>query len=1226
MKTSKLVIGAVMVFLASQVVAQTTDDNSCGFTQILEKELAEDTVFHRSWMAFEQLLQQHQAMPAQRNEELFTLPIVVHVIHTGEPYGTTANIPDEQIYSSIVALNEDFRKLPGTNGDGIGVDTGIEFCLATRDPQGNPTNGIVRVDGSNVPGYLDAGIRANGSTGAEEIAVKSLSNWPYQDYLNIWVVTQIEGNGAQAGTQGYSRFPVNSIVDGVVVVYNAIGTEGNIKAFTALNRVVTHEVGHYLGLYHTFHSTNSCTPESNCAAQGDRVCDTPQTTYSPPCTTVACGQQMVENYMDYSAQTCMNAFTDGQRTRMRNTIITQRGSLIESLGCTPVSDHDAGITAIFNPVGSTCSPNVSPLVRLTNFGSSPLTACTIHYSTNNETFASYNWTGNLASGSITDVALPSILGIAGSNTFSAWTSDPNGQTDEHPANDEAETSFTVTSGSTVTLNISVDFFGLETTWAIEQNGTVFATGGPFINNAQGTVFTSNVCLPEGCYTLWMYDSFGDGMSFTQGTYSLVNEDGLVLANGGGNFGHEIDHLFCVDAPEEVLPEPPVASFTSSAVAGCGSLTVNFTNNSTGAESYVWSFPGGTPSSSTLANPTVTYNSVGTYNVTLTATNQGGNATSNHPGLIQVNAIPVISLSPSPAGCGEPNGSIAASATGGSGLTYAWNTGQSGANISGLTQGEYTVTVTNSAGCSSQATTNVTATGAPELSIVATSPTCNGTANGTLEALASGGLPPINYMWSNGSTGPEINNLAAGNFTVTATDAAGCVATASHQLTAPSELNVSIFKSDITCNGMQDGSVSATATGGTPPYNYQWAGGANSAFMINLAPGTYSIGVNDANGCQTTNAVQLFEPSAISVTIDNITDESCNGNDGSVIVNAMGGSAPLSISWSSGDLGQLLSGASSGTYTATVTDANNCTSSIECTIGFDCDTTVPTTRLSDEFCGSENLYLHQMIACIPVEGAGMYQWRFQEPESGLIAEGYTNGNNQFFRLDQVSPYLGYGVELTVNIRVLNTDEIWSEWGESCTVKLAEAIPLTQLTSDDCQAPMIQPESSISAQIIAGAQSYEWQFSDGLTTLTAESPLPQITLNSAIGLIEGHVYEVRVRSKVADQWSEFGTACMLHYGQETSVNTVASVAENIRFWPNPSQGEHLFMGYRNLVQGHDVIELEVYDGSGRLVENKTLSITPPHGELTISFRSRLSSGMYFLKARMSGRIFEEKIIIQ
>ncbi|MEO0404407.1 MAG: M43 family zinc metalloprotease, partial [Bacteroidota bacterium] len=303
-------------------------EHQCGSHDIMSKMMEEDEGFLRRVFILNRKIQMQQASGEERSNTIHSIPVVIHVVHEGEPIGQGSNISDEQIFSAMDALNEDFRKMTGTNGDGDGVDVRIEFCLAKRTPEGEATNGIVRIDGSIVPNYAEEGIRASGEVGAIELDIKGLSTWDRESYMNVWIVNEIEDNDALNGIQGYAYFPVDHPVDGIVVLHNAFGTVGNIKPNTALNRTFTHEVGHYFGLYHTFHDTDDCDDEINCDVQGDRVCDTPVTPLAVSCANPACGNQQVENYMDYTAESCRNMFTQGQKDRMRNALELERTSLL----------------------------------------------------------------------------------------------------------------------------------------------------------------------------------------------------------------------------------------------------------------------------------------------------------------------------------------------------------------------------------------------------------------------------------------------------------------------------------------------------------------------------------------------------------------------------------------------------------------------------------------------------------------------------------------------------------------------------------------------------------------------------------------------------------------------------------------------------------------------------------------------------------------------------------
>lgn len=243
------------------------------------------------------------------SSHVMVIPVVVHVIHNGG----TENISDAQVQSQIDVLNEDFRKITGTNGDGNGVDTEIEFCLAKKTPDGKCTNGIVRIQSafSNHQTY-------------QRSMLKQLSCWDNTRYLNVYVVKSINGS---SGTLGYSSFPGGPPdEDGIVVRHNYFGRIGTAAA--SIGRTTTHEIGHWFGLYHTFNGgcgTDMC-------ADGDYVCDTPPAA-SPNfgCPTInSCSidfpdvNDQIQNYMDYSDDNCKNMITIGQKTRIHATLNTIR--------------------------------------------------------------------------------------------------------------------------------------------------------------------------------------------------------------------------------------------------------------------------------------------------------------------------------------------------------------------------------------------------------------------------------------------------------------------------------------------------------------------------------------------------------------------------------------------------------------------------------------------------------------------------------------------------------------------------------------------------------------------------------------------------------------------------------------------------------------------------------------------------------------------------------------
>ncbi|WP_420388412.1 M43 family zinc metalloprotease [Roseivirga sp.] len=270
-------------------------------------------------------------LPDPKEPEVYRIPIVIHVLHMGDPVGQGDNLSMERIKSQIRVLNEDFRRKPNTNGfndDHLSKDAGIEFYLAQIAPDGTSTNGVNRVDINSQPPPGFGGNRI--AMGAHYIM------WDPEKYLNIWTWPGVKDTGV-----GEARFPVSDLpgledeaymvipgvdnlsgfpielVDGIAITSMHFGVSDLDSPYN-LGRTGTHEMGHFLGLLHIWGDDEH---EGTCEA--DDFCDdTPPTkirTLGSPNNLLACdgSAAMVENYMDYTDDIMMNKFTKEQIARMR---------------------------------------------------------------------------------------------------------------------------------------------------------------------------------------------------------------------------------------------------------------------------------------------------------------------------------------------------------------------------------------------------------------------------------------------------------------------------------------------------------------------------------------------------------------------------------------------------------------------------------------------------------------------------------------------------------------------------------------------------------------------------------------------------------------------------------------------------------------------------------------------------------------------------------------------
>ncbi|WPO82327.1 M43 family zinc metalloprotease [Chryseobacterium sp. JJR-5R] len=479
-----------------------------------------------------------------QNGGIITIPVVVHVIHSGQVLGSAPNITDNQVKSQISVMNNDFRRMastPGFNSNPVGADTMIQFALAKVDPKGNPTDGIDRVNLCQTSWAMTA----------IDDYVKPVTIWDPTKYMNMWSV-----NFADSSLLGYAQFPSSSGLPGLDANGGYADTDGVVANFSTFGssdygtgfflsapydkgRTMTHEVGHFLGLRHIW---------GDAACGNDYCADTPtahEDNYTCNTTIPSCDNpavfEMVQNYMDYTNDTCMNIFTINQKDRitavMNNSPRRMELKTSTADQAIPLFANDAELKGERSCSETSCGAvsNVTVQYMLYNRGTSALTSAVISYSANGGASQTMNWTGNLAQDKYAMISIPT---GASQGSIAAQIISVNGAADQRAGNNSS----TVIIGNSVpvsntsfTFQLQLDQYGSEVSWDLKNSaGTTLYSGGgyPDATVSWPALISQNWTLPvNDCYTFTIYDEFGDGIYEEGGSYRILNSTGAVVVSG-----------------------------------------------------------------------------------------------------------------------------------------------------------------------------------------------------------------------------------------------------------------------------------------------------------------------------------------------------------------------------------------------------------------------------------------------------------------------------------------------------------------------------------------------------------------------------------------------------------------------------------------------------------------------------------------------------------------------
>lgn len=804
---------------------------------------------------------------------ILTIPIVFHIIHNGDALGSNENITQAQVNSQLTVLNEDFRRMmgtPGYNTNPVGADTEIEFCMAVVDPNGN----ILAEPGIDRRNMTQASWqRSTGAANDIEGVLKPQTIWDPTKYFNIWVVNF---GGNSSSLLGYAQFPNSTLqgigtnngganTDGVVVRFRSLGSVGNVATPYHKGRTLTHEIGHAFGLRHIWGDGSNCNASDFCddtpkASAANYGCPTKNSCADP----APDPNDMVQNYMDYSDDLCMNIFTANQKTRMV-TVLTnsvRRASLTTSNVCNIPSTFSytgrvidaansqgiAGASVLATGAATynlTTDANGDFSIPNMIGGNYTIYAGKWSYKTNALAQANYN-------SSTSPVTLALQKGYYDDFTFDfGWTVSNNATSGAWVRGEPVGTTFAannVTVQSNPEFDVTPDYTDkcYVTGNAGGQAGTDDVDGGTTTLTSP-TMDLTGFSEPILKYYRWFFNGGGTGTPDDSLIVSIVNGSQTVVldrigssagsssqwnsksykvkdfvANPGANVritvrtfdsatGHLVEggfDMFQVEDSVAPVPVKPTANYGTSSNIICAGSTVTYSNfSSNNPTSLNWNFPGGSPASSSAQNPTITYNIPGTYEAILIASNQYGSDTTKVNIPVTVSAVVAAFTQDVIGGC--PGTSIKFNQVSTCAPTaYKWIF--NGGNPATATSDSVSV------------------------------------------AYNQAGIYDVTLIASNQYGADTITkNLAVEIYAPPAT--------------------IYSFISDT--NNTAVGAASVSVDNGFGPFTYEWSTGAITESITGLSSGQYAVTVTDGKGCKT---VETFNVGNVTVTSPNGIEEFIDG--------------------------------------------------------------------------------------------------------------------------------------------------------------------------------------------------------------------------------------------------------------------------------------------------------------------------------------------------------------
>jgi gliding motility-associated-like protein len=501
-------------------------------------------------------------------------------------------------------------------------------------------------------------------------------------------------------------------------------------------------------------------------------------------------------------------------------------------------------------------------------------------------------------------------------------------------------------------------------------------------------------------------------------------------------------------------------------------------------------------------------------------------------------------------CGQSDGTISASITGGNGLyIYSWSNGSSNSVIVGLSAGNYTLTITDNLGCSSsssQAINNITAPVVSQSQV--TNAVCFSSSTGIVDITAQGGVQPYTYLWSNNEIVEDIVNVSAGSYSVTVTDNFGCTVRRSFVVSQPDSIVISSMIDNAGC-GNNNGEIMLTVTGGIGPYTYNWSNGLTNDTIQNLFAGVYSVIVSDNNNCNAQATFAVNNISSTNIILDSIINVSCsNQANGSIYLTIDQGEPPYNYEWSTGATTLNLTNQPAGQYVLTVTDNNGCISLFIDTITQP-DLIQLLSFLNNPKCDLSN----GDITVVPSGGTSPYTYSWNTGQTSSTIAGLNTG--------------------TYTLTVTDINGCTSTLTDSIFNSGSPSVTLVQLDSVSCNG---LSDGNINVDVNGGVSPYTYQWVGTSQNTEDVSNIPaggySLIVTDDVGCTYSESYTVYQPNQIqVNLLAVQNASCGINNGSAV-VNALGGSGNFNYYWSNATNNDTLF----NVGAGS--YTLVAVDGSG------------------------------------------------